>query len=148
MPSIMTIAAGERTCGKRRGFAMLIEEITRSCVHEGVAQVAVMCIGRQFYAEIERAAQTYDMTPGAFAALSVKRFARVRDDAEIRAVKASMKGAQEPVLAGLHRILCIMLAAGVPSDRRLHTDDASSALGVAEMKKLEMPARRSECCCY
>lgn len=95
---------------------MLIEEIIRTCVHESVAGAAAACLGRKFFAEIEDTAASYGMTPGGFVALSVDRFARHGDEAELRAVLCAMKGAQEPVLAGLHRILCIMMAAGIPSD--------------------------------
>jgi hypothetical protein len=110
---------------------MLIEEILRSCVHERVAQVAAASIGSKFYAEIEEIAASYGMTPGGFVALSVQRFARHGDEAELRAVRTAMTGAQEPILAGLHCILCIMLASGIPSDSirrrerrpRLHASD-------------------------
>lgn len=119
---------------------MQIEEIVRSCVHEAVAQAAVECIGRKFYADIEDAAANFGMTPGAFAALSVERFARHGDEAEIRAVRAAMVGAQEPILAGLHRILCIMLAAGVQSDGGRRRDRLPRLLA-GEVGPLEIAAR-------
>ena len=90
---------------------MTIEEIVRSCARESVAAAAVRCIGRPFAADIEAVARAYDMTPGAFTALAVQRFARHDNESERRAVLAAMRGAQEPILTGLHRILCIMLAA-------------------------------------
>lgn len=52
------------------------------------------------------------MSVGEFTSLSVRRFARHGDEAELRSVQDAMKDSQEPVLSGLHRILCIMLAAG------------------------------------
>ncbi|WP_158811557.1 hypothetical protein [Beijerinckia sp. L45] len=119
---------------------MQIEEIVRSCVHEAIAQVAVQCIGRKFYAEIEDAATTYGMTPGAFTALSVERFARHGDEAEIRAVRTAMIGAQEPILAGLHRILCIMLAVGVQSDGSRQRERAPRLLA-ADIDHLDIAAR-------
>jgi hypothetical protein len=119
---------------------MQIEEIVRSCVHESVAQVAVQCIGRKFCAAIEDAAANYGMTTGAFAALSVERFARHGDESEIRAVRTAMIGAQEPILAGLHRILCIMLAAGVQSDGGRRRERVPR-LGAAELDQLEIAAR-------
>ena len=97
---------------------MLIEEIIRSCANPNVAQAAVASIGRAFSKDIAVAASTYDMDLGSFVALSVDRFARHGDEGELRAVRAAMDSAQEPLLAGLHRILCIMLAAGIPSGGR------------------------------
>ena len=88
---------------------MLIDEIVRSCVHEDVATAAVACIGRSFSAEISRAASEHGMTAGAYAAMSVQGFARRGDEAELRAVRTAMAGAQEPVLVGLQRILCMTL---------------------------------------
>jgi hypothetical protein len=123
---------------------MMIEEIVRSCVHETVAQAAVRCIGQKFFAEIEEAATSYGMTPGAFAALSVERFARHGDEAEIRAVRAAMLNAQEPILSGLHRILCIMLAVGVPSDGGRRRDRAPR-LQAMTLDTFEIAAR-CECC--
>lgn len=91
---------------------MLIEEIVRSCVNDRVAEAAVASIGRKFLAEIRERAQSYGMSVGEFTSLSVRRFARHGDEAELRSVQDAMKDSQEPVLSGLHRILCIMLAAG------------------------------------
>ena len=119
---------------------MQIEEIIRSCVHEAVAQAAVQCIGRKFYADIEDAATNYGMTPGAFAALSVERFARHGDEAEIRAVRAAMERSQEPILAGLQRILCIMLAAGVHFDGGQQRDRLPRLLA-GEVAPFEIAAR-------
>jgi hypothetical protein len=121
---------------------MLIEEIVRTCIHESIAQVAVMCIGRKFFGEIEDAATSYGMTPGAFTALSVERFARHGDEAEIRAVQTAMTGAQEPILAGLHRILCIMLAAGVQSDS-VKRRGTSPHLSAAAIDNFDIAARCS-----
>jgi hypothetical protein len=94
---------------------MLIQEIVRSCLNESVAEAAVVSIGRSFSSKIAEVAAAYGMNIGAFTALSVDRFARHGDEGELRSVLAAMNASQEPVLAGLHRILCIMLAAGVPS---------------------------------
>jgi hypothetical protein len=119
---------------------MQIEEIIRSCAHQGVAQVAVQCIGRKFHAEVEEAARAFGMSTGAFAALSVERFARHGDEAEIRAVRAAMDHAQEPILAGLHRILCIMLAAGAQSGSERRRDRAPR-LQAADIENLDIAAR-------
>jgi hypothetical protein len=124
---------------------MLIEEIVRSCVHERVAQVAAASIGSKFYAEIEEAAASYDMTPGGFVALSVQRFARHGDEAELRTVRAAMSGAQEPILAGLHRILCIMLAAGIPSES-IRRRERRPHLHAADIGRLEIADRYDYVC--
>lgn len=91
---------------------MLIEEIVRSCANDRVAEAAVASIGRKFLAEVAVRAAAYDMTIGGFTALSVQRFLRHGDEAELRSVVAAMHKSQEPLLAGLHRILCVMLASG------------------------------------
>lgn len=91
---------------------MLIEEIVRSCSNDRVAQAAVSSIGRNFLAEVRDRASAYEMSVGAFTALSVDRFRRHGDEGELRSVIEAMRGSQEPILAGLHRILCIMLASG------------------------------------
>lgn len=98
---------------------MLIEEIIRSCVSERVAEAAVASIGYGFTDRIAVAAVQYDMSVGAYVVVAVNRFAKHGDEAELRSVRLAMKAAQEPLLAGLHRILCIMLAAGpdAPSGR-------------------------------
>ncbi|MDR3462221.1 MAG: hypothetical protein P4L76_07900 [Beijerinckiaceae bacterium] len=124
---------------------MLIEEIVRSCVHESVARVAVASIGSKFYAEIEEVAASYGMTLGGFVALSVQRFARHGDEAELRAVRLAMTGAQEPILAGLHRILCIMLAAGIPSDS-VRRRERRPRLRAADIGRSEMTERYDYAC--
>lgn len=100
---------------------MLIQEIVRSCENENVAQAAVASIGRTFSSRVNDVATMYGMSVGAYTALSVKRFARHGDEGEMRSVLSAMEASQEPVLAGLHRILCIMLAAGgLGPERRSH----------------------------
>jgi hypothetical protein len=98
---------------------MRIEEIIRSCASDDVAEAAVACIGHKFSAEVRDRAKTYGMSLGAFTSLAVDRFLRHGDEGELRSVAEAMRGAQEPVLAGLHCILRIMLAAGgVVHERR------------------------------
>ena len=97
---------------------MQIEEIIRTCTNEQVASAAVGSIGRGFDQEIRQAAEAYGMSLGAFTTFSVERFARKGDESEMSAVRAAMKTSQEPILAGLRRILCIALAAGMPREHR------------------------------
>ena len=94
---------------------MLIEEIVRTCRNESVAQAAVASIGRRFACDVAEAATINGMTVGGFTALSVTRFARQGDEAELRSVAAAMSDSQEPLLAGLHRILCATLSGGTAS---------------------------------
>lgn len=91
---------------------MLIEEIIRSCANEHVAEAAVASIGPSFFGKVRCVASSYGMGVGAYVVLAVDRFARHGDEGEMRSIFASMHKAQEPVLAGLHGILCVMMAAG------------------------------------
>ncbi len=97
---------------------MLIEEIVRTCVNESVAQAAVASIGRRFAGDVAEAATSNGMTVGRFTALSVRRFVRQGDEGELRSVVAAMTNAQEPLLAGLHRILCTTLSDTASADSR------------------------------
>lgn len=103
---------------------MKIEEIIRTCASEQVAAAAVSSIGRAFSTEVRVVADRYGMSTGGFTAFAVERFARLGDEREMRSVLGVMAQAQEPVLAGLHRILCITLASGVPSGERRTRDRA------------------------
>jgi len=101
---------------------MLIEEIIRSCRSESVAQAAVASIGPRFARDVAAAAEARGMSVGGFTALSVDRFASLGDEGEMRAVLAAMDEAQEPVLAGLHRILSIRLTNGIDVRRPVRPD--------------------------
>ena len=94
---------------------MLIEEIVRTCLNESVAQAAVASIGHRFAGDVAEAATINGMTVGGFTALSVERFARQGDEGELRSVIAAMNKSQEPLLAGLHRILCATLSGDTAS---------------------------------
>ena len=93
---------------------MLIEEIIRTCANENVAEAAVVSLGTRFAGDVEDTALAYGLTIGSYAARSVQRFARDGDEAALRSVIAAMHGSQEPLLAGLHRILSSRLAADLP----------------------------------
>ena len=101
---------------------MQIEEIVRSCANDRVAEAAVASIGRKFLAEVLVQATAYDMSIGGFTALSVRRFLSHGDEGEMRSVADAMRNSQEPVLSGLHRILCVMLASGGPRGERRKLD--------------------------
>lgn len=117
---------------------MLIGEVVRTCANDRVAHAAIASIGRRFLADVTERATAYDMSVGEFAKLSVERFLRHGDEAELRSVTSVMIGAQEPVLAGLHRVLCIMLASTGSSDR--HPADRKPCLA-AQLCALEADRR-------
>ncbi len=119
---------------------MLIEEIIRSCSNDQVAQAAVASIGKNFLSEVSDRATAYDMSVGAFTALSVDRFLRHGDEGELRSVAEAMRGSQEPVLSGLHRILCIMLASGGRSEERRRRDRTPRM--TAQLCAMETDTRR------
>ena len=122
---------------------MLIEEIVRSCANDRVAQAAVASIGRSFLAEVTDRATAYDMSVGSFTALSVDRFRRHGDEGELRSVAEAMRGSQEPVLAGLHRILCIMLVSGGRSHEQRRQDRMPRI--TAQLCAMEADTRRDMC---
>ena len=106
---------------------MLIEEIVRTYVHESVAQAAVASLGRRFADDVAEAATMKGMTVGGFTAQSVSRFVRQGDEGELRSVIAAMNHSQEPLLAGLDRILCATLGSGT----RISADARSAPIGRA-----------------
>ena len=89
---------------------MQIEEIIRSCRSESVAHAAVASLGPRFARDIAYAAQSQGMSVGGYASYTVETFARRGDEKQMRAVRAAMTEAQQPVLAGLERILVLRLA--------------------------------------
>ena len=95
---------------------MLIEEIIRSCRSETVAEAAVASIGPVFANDVAAAAEARGLGVGEFTSRSVQRFARKGAEGDMRSVIAVMDTAQEPILAGLHRILSIMIGAGGRED--------------------------------
>ena len=95
---------------------MLIDEIIRSCRSEIVAEAAVASIGPAFALDVATAAEARGLGVGEFTARSVQRFARKGGEGEMRSVIAVMDTSQEPILAGLHRIMSIMIGAGEGED--------------------------------
>lgn len=89
---------------------MLIEELLRTCANRSVANAAISSIGHRFAGEIEARARTREVAVGDYVSDAVSRFARSGDEAAMRSVVSAMDGAQEPILAGLHRILQITLS--------------------------------------
>ncbi len=99
---------------------MLIQELLRTCANRKVAAAAVSSIGRKFFDEVQTAAAALDMSVGDYVAQAVTRFTLWGEEAELRSVASAMQGSQEPILAGLHRLICIMMTSdGATSERRL-----------------------------
>ena len=120
---------------------MLIEEIVRSCANHDVAEAAVASIGGAAFAAVADRAAGCGMSVGAFAAQSINRFVNHGDEAELRSVIAAMCGSQEPLLAGLHRILCITLAvSGGAVEARARGDRAPRI--AAQLCVMDATARR------
>ena len=95
---------------------MLIEEIIRSCRSEIVAEAAVASIGPAFARDVAEAAEAQGLSVGEYTSRSVQRFSRQGGEGEMRSVLAAMDTSQEPILAGLHRILSIVIGAGAIED--------------------------------
>ena len=95
---------------------MLIEEIIRSCRSEIVAEAAVASIGPTFASDVAAAAEARGLGVGEFTSRSVQRFARQGAEGDMRSVIAIMDTSQEPILAGLHCIMSIMIGADAGED--------------------------------
>ncbi len=119
---------------------MLTQEIIRSCLDERVATAAIACIGPSFRAEFEKVAMARNLSIGAYAAMLVEQFSRHADERDRQAVKVATHGAQEPVLAGLHRMLMIMLALDATVDE-VQTFDLANDKQTAWLKPLEIASR-------
>lgn len=83
----------------------LIAEIVHSCSNEKVAHAAVASIGSDFADKVSATASAYGMSIGAFTAQAVLQFDRSVGEQERVALREAMKGADQPILFGLHRIL-------------------------------------------
>lgn len=83
----------------------LIAEIVHSCSNEKVAQAAVASIGSDFADKVSATASAYGMSIGAFTARAVVEFDRSVGEDEKKLLRQAMRGADQPILFGLHRIL-------------------------------------------
>lgn len=91
--------------GAQKGHSMLIDLIN-SCAHGAVARAALGSIGPAFADRVCVAARRSGADDaGAFAAKSVRAFAREADAAELRRLAGAMEGKDQPVLEGLRFIL-------------------------------------------
>ena len=82
-----------------------LREIVRTCSNVHVARAALASIGGEFAARFAADASRRDLPSGVLAARMVRAFASHAADDERRSVEAVTRGADQPVLAGLHYIL-------------------------------------------
>lgn len=94
---------------QQRETGMQLQEIVNSCTHDQVAEAAVASIGEWFHRDIARMATKRDMSVGALVASFVRRYAWRAGESEQAELTRAMRGAQEPVLAGLRHIIEIMV---------------------------------------
>ena len=91
--------------GAHKGHAMVIDLIN-SCAHGAVARAALVSIGPAFHDRVRAAARhSGTCDEGAFAATSVRSFAREAGEAELRHLARVMAGKDQPVLEGLRFIM-------------------------------------------
>lgn len=83
----------------------LISEIVRTCANERVAQAAVASLGSEFADRVGATAKATGMSVGSFTAKAVREFDRRGGEAERQVLRDIMRGADQPILAGLHHIL-------------------------------------------
>jgi hypothetical protein len=87
----------------------LIAEIIHTCSNEKVAQAAVASIGSDFAFKVKSRASEKGMSIGAFTARTVLQFDRSVGEKEKQAVRAAMRGSDQPILSGLQHILRPMI---------------------------------------
>jgi hypothetical protein len=99
---------------------MTLREIIRTCSNAHVAEAAVVSIGGEFALRFAAEAARRDLPSGAFAARLVRDFATKAERKGLRRVVAATRGADQPILSGLHVILSDGLSGaagrGVPEE--------------------------------
>ncbi len=83
----------------------LVAEIVHTCSNEKVAQAAVASLGTEFASKVDATARLSGMSVGAFAARTVRQFDRNVGEKDRQALREAMRGADQPILFGLHQIL-------------------------------------------
>jgi hypothetical protein len=84
---------------------MLALRIVHSCSNVHVADAALASIGGDFQAIFAAAAARRNMSPGALAALMVRRFSLTAAEEDLGGVNRAGLGADQPILCGLRHIL-------------------------------------------
>ena len=89
-----------------------LREIVRTCSNVHVARAALASIGGEFAARFAADASRRDLPRGVLAARMVRAFEIHAADDERQSVEAVARGADQPLLVGLHYILAKGLGAG------------------------------------
>jgi hypothetical protein len=83
----------------------LIAEIIHTCSHEKVAHAAVASMGSAFAGKVGATAGANGLSIGAFTVRVVREFEKIGGEQEKQALRKVMDGSDQPILAGLQRIL-------------------------------------------
>jgi hypothetical protein len=83
----------------------LIAEIIHTCSHEKVAHAAVASMGSAFAGKVRATAGANGLSIGAFTVRVVREFEKIGGEQEKQALRQVMDGSDQPILAGLQRIL-------------------------------------------
>jgi len=83
----------------------LIAEIIHTCSHEKVAHAAVASMGSAFAGKVGATAGANGLSIGAFTVRVVREFEKIGGEQEKQALRRVMDGSDQPILAGLQRIL-------------------------------------------
>lgn len=83
----------------------LIAEIIHTCSHEKVAHAAVVSMGSAFAGKVGATAGAKGLSIGAFTVHAVREFEKIGGEQEKQALRQVMNGSDQPILAGLQRIL-------------------------------------------
>jgi hypothetical protein len=82
-----------------------LREIVRTCSNAHIAHAALASIGGDFAVRFAADATRREMPSGVLAARFVRAFAKHAPFGERRSVEALTRGADQPILVGLHYIL-------------------------------------------
>jgi hypothetical protein len=92
---------------------VILREIVHTCSNPHVARAALASIGGEFAARFAAKASRRNIAAGALAAQMVKDFSARAANEEWEGVDDAVRGADQPILSGLHYILSRGLAADV-----------------------------------
>ena len=84
---------------------MIVREIVITCSNPDVARAAVASIGGDFARRFAGDAAARNLSSGMLASRLVRDFARRAGDSDWEAVDEAIRGADTPILSGLHYIL-------------------------------------------
>ena len=84
---------------------MTVNKVIRTCSNAHVAEAAVASIGGEFARRFAAEAARRDLPSGVLAARLVRDFAAKAKDERRTTVEAATRGADQPILSGLRRIL-------------------------------------------